>query len=42
MNRLFIYLTSLEDQPPVSSEEVAAFMPAPQALVEIDRTPYIQ
>ena len=44
MLRLCIYLTSPEDEetPAVSSQVVAAFIPSPQALVEIDRNPWFQ
>ena len=42
IHRLLVYLASPEGQPPVAKEEVAAFMPSPQDLIEIDRQPLFQ
>ena len=41
MRRLLVYLTSGEgDESTLSDEDVLAFMPAPQTLVEMDRDPW--
>ena len=45
MNRMLIYLTTSDDQlsaAPATNELVLAFMPSPQALVEMDRKPFFQ
>jgi len=38
-HRFLVYLASPEDQPRVTREQVASFMPSPQALIETDRVP---
>ena len=40
--RLCMFLTSPDEAPTPSNEVVAAFMPTPQALKEIDRHPWFQ
>lgn len=45
MNRLLTYLSTSDAQltaAPATSELVLAFMPSPQALVEMDRKPFFQ
>ena len=42
MIRLLLFLASPIDQAPVSNEAMAAFMPSPQVLVEMDRIPVFQ
>ena len=42
IHRLLIFLASPEGQEPVALADVAAFMPSPQFLIEIDRNPFFQ
>ena len=42
IHRLLIFLASAEGHEPVAREEVVAFMPTPQTLIEIDRQPWFQ